>query len=899
MTDQDGRRPGRWEADVVLADGGTAHVRPIEPEDADRLKALHGRLSPESIRYRYFAPRPTLSPGEVERLTHVDHNDREALVAVLGDDLLAVARYERLPGTDIAEVAFVVDDAHQGRGLASVLLEHLAALAAGRGIQRFEADVLPDNLRMARVFLEAGYQAHRSYEEDAVHFVFPIEATATSLAVMHSREHNAEARSIRRLLTPGSVAVIGAGRTPDSIGHAALANLLAAEFQGPVYPVNRTAHHVGSVRAYPTVSDVPDDIDLAVIAVPAAAVRDIIAQCTLKGVRGLVVLSAGFSDAGSAGLAAERELVTTARANGMRVIGPNCLGVINTDAQVRLNATLAPALPRRGRAGIFSQSWAIGVAILDAMDRRGLGLSTFVSAGNRADVSGNDLLQYWEDDPDTDIALLYLESFGNARKFCRLARRIGRRKPIIAVKSGGAVAARLPTAVEPERVVDALFRQAGVIRVDTLSQLLDVTEVLTWQPLPGGRRVAVVGNSRALTGLTADSCVGNDLTVARLSPATEMALRSALGPNTTVDNPLVLTRESSPADLVTAVEAVLADPAIDAVVTAIVPPQGASRTQMCEALATASTGSAKPLVTSLVGFSGLPGATDDRPGDTPTAATVVPSFPSPEVAAVALGRAAAYGEWRRQPEGAVPAFPDIDEDAARALVTEALKADGAQLGAEQADELLARYGVRVWPLWLVASEDEAVAAAAELGYPVVLKATAEEFRHRLELGTVRLDIATEEELRAAYRARAKRLGQAAGLAVQKMATPGVTTVVRAAEDPSFGALISFGIGGVATDLLGDRAFRVLPLTDRDAAELVRSVRAAPLLFGYRGGRLVDMAALEELLLRIGRLADDLPEVAELELNPVIAAPDGVSVLGAAVRVAVPSARLDVGPRRMR
>jgi acyl-CoA synthetase (NDP forming)/RimJ/RimL family protein N-acetyltransferase len=899
MTGRDGRRPARGEADVVLADGGTAHVRPISPQDADRLVALHGRLSAESIRYRYFAPHPTLSPRQVERLTHVDHDEREALVAVLGADLLAVAEYDRLPGTDTAEVAFVVDDAHQGRGLASVLLEHLAALAAERGIRRFEADVLPDNQRMARVFLEAGYQAHRSYEEDADHFVFPIEPTAASLAVMRSREHHAEARSIRRLLNPASIAVIGASRTPGSIGHAVLVHLLAAEFQGPVYPVNPNARHVGSVRAYPTVSDVPDDIDLAVVAVPAEVVGDIIVECARKGVRGLLIVSAGFRDTGqAAGLAAERELVATARANGMRVIGPNCLGVINTDPGVRLNATPAPILPRRGRSGFFSQSWAIGVAVLDAVDRRGLGMSTFVSAGNRADVSGNDLLQYWEDDPDTDIALLHLESFGNPRKFARLARRLGRRKPIVAVSSGGAVAARLAFAAEPERVMDALFRQSGVIRVDTLAQLLDVAEVLTCQPLPGGSRVAVVGNSAALARLTADSCVANGLTVAPLSPATAQTLGPLLEPHIVAGNPVVLTRESAPGLLATAVRALLADPDVDAVVAVIVPPVGASGTQLVEALSTAGTGSAKPLVTSLVGFGGPPGARDDGPDRAP-AANALPSFASPEVAVAALGRVAAYGQWRQRPEGEVPAFPDIDEDGARALVAEALKADGGPLGAEHTGRLLARYGVRTWPMQLIASEDEAVAAAAELGYPVVLKATAEALRHRLELGTVRLDIASEEELRSAYRARAQRLGPGAGLAVQAMATPGVTIVVRTADDPAFGALISFGVGGVATDLLGDHAFRVLPLTDRDAAELVRSVRAAPLLFGYRGGRPVDVAVLEDLLLRVARLADDLPEVAELELNPVIAAPDGVSVLGAAIRIATPSTRLDVGPRRLR
>jgi predicted CoA-binding protein/RimJ/RimL family protein N-acetyltransferase len=403
-------------------------MRPIQPEDADRLVALHARLSPESIRYRYFAPHPTLSPREVERFTRVDHDDRVALVAVLGDDLIAVARYDRAPGTDVAEVAFVVDDAHQQRGLASVLLEHLAAAAAERGIRRFEADVLPDNIRMARIFTDAGYQASRSYEEDSVHFVFPIEPTAASVAVMRSREHRAEARSIARLLAPRSVAVIGAGRHPDSVGHAVLVNLLRAGFQGPVYPVNPNADHIASVRAYPSIGEVPDDVDLVVLAVPVPAVADVIEQCADKGVHGLVVMSGGISETGPAASAEERSLVAATRSHGMRLIGPNCLGVMCTAEEVRLNASLAPALPPRGRAGFFSQSGVFDTTILESIGRRGLGLSTFVSTGNQADVSGNDILQYWEDDPATDVVLLHIESFGNPRKFVRLARRLGRRK---------------------------------------------------------------------------------------------------------------------------------------------------------------------------------------------------------------------------------------------------------------------------------------------------------------------------------------------------------------------------------------------------------------------------------------------------------------------------------------
>jgi acyl-CoA synthetase (NDP forming)/GNAT superfamily N-acetyltransferase len=891
-----------WEADVLLADGGTVHIRPIRRDDAERLVAMHGRLSEQTIRYRFFAPHPKLSPREVERFTSVDHNDRVALVAVLGCDLIAVGRYDRLPGTDVAEVAFVVEDAHHGRGLGSVLLEHLAAIATERGISRFEADVLAENTRMVRVFLDAGYEPKRSYDEDVVHLTFPIEPTAASLAVMQSREHRAEARSIGRLLSPRSVAVVGASRDPHTVGHEVFVNLLRSGFQGPVYPVNPNAAQVASVRAYPSVGAVPDHVDLVVIALHADGVGGVVAECARKGVRGLVVMSGGFSDAGPTGAAAERALVATARANGMRVIGPNCLGVINTAPDVALNATLAPALPRRGRVGLFSQSGALGIAILESVAARGFGLSTFVSAGNRADVSGNDLLQYWEDDPVTDVVLLYLESFGNARKFARLARRLGRRKPVVVVKSGRTVsaAARVGAAL-PDEAVDALFRHAGVIRVDTLTQLFDVAQVLTRQPLPGGRRVAVVGNSRGLGVLAADACAAAGLEIVPLSAGTEEALRRDLGPDTAINNPLHLGADAHAAAFERALGVVLADPAVDAVVTVFIPPLNVSTEDMARVLTVVTDGVGKPVVSTYVALSRPASTSAPELARTP-ALGPVPTFPSPEIAVQALARAAAYQEWRTRPEGRVPALDDVDPDAARTLVETALAAapDGVSLSPERVGKLLAAYGLRLWPVVVVTSADAAAAAASQLGYPVALKATAPAWRHRPDLGTVRLDIGAEEDLRAAYDGMAARLDSAtAGVAVQSMAPPGVPTVVAVTEDPSFGALLSFGLGGVATDLLGDRGFRTLPLTDLDAAELVRSVRAAPLLFGHRGSEPVDVPALEAVLLRVARLADDLPEVADLELNPVVVSRRGASVLNASVRLAVPGAQQDAGPRRMR
>ena len=880
--------PEHWEADVVLADGGTVHVRPITPADAGRLQDFHSRLSPQTVYYRFFTPLPRLTEAQVRRFTTVDHVDRVALVAMLGDDIVAVARYDRLPETSEAEVAFVVRDDHQGRGLGSVLLEHLAAIAGERGLRRFVAEVLPDNRQMVRVFLDAGYQATRSYDEGVVRLSFPIAPTESSLEVMRSREQRAESRSIARILAPRSVAVVGASRNPAAVGHALFVHLVTSGFQGPVYPVNPNATHVASVRAYASVLDIPDQVDVAVVATPAVEVARVVEDCAAKGVRGLVVVSSGFAEtADPEGMAAQRHLVDLARKNGMRVVGPNCLGVINAAPEVRLNATLAPELPGHGRIGFFSQSGALGIAILATVRDRGLGLSTFVSAGNRADVSGNDLLQYWSDDPATDIVLLYLESFGNPRKFTRLARRLARDKPIVAVKTGRS--SRLPTAqvvasvAIPDRVVNALFRQAGVIRVDTLNQMFDTAQVLAYQPLPAGRRVGIVGNSAALGTLAADACPLVDLEVAD-------------------GYPVDLGADADPATLRAAFTAALDDPGVDSLVTAFIPPLGRSNREVAAALADAGRDARKPVVTTFLGYEGLPEELRRTgPGGVPLPGSV-PSYPSPEEAVLALGRATGYADWRRRPAGVLPDLPGLDPERARGLVERVLDGspEGRVLTEAEAEELLGCYGVTVWEQRSADDVEEAVAAAAALGYPVVLKSPARELRHRADLGGVRLDLPSEAEVRAAY-PRVRDLSPEAGpVLVQRMAAAGVGTVVTVTDHPSFGALLAFGLAGYATELLGDRAYRILPMTDVEAGELVRQPKAAPLLFGYRGSPEADVAALEDLLLRVGRLADDLPELAELALNPVLVGPSGLAVLEAAARVAPPAAaRPDAGPRRLR
>ncbi|WP_018547335.1 bifunctional GNAT family N-acetyltransferase/acetate--CoA ligase family protein [Streptomyces sp. LaPpAH-108] len=978
--------PAHWEADVVLRDGGTARIRPITTDDADRLVSFYEQVSDESKYYRFFAPYPRLSAKDVHRFTHHDFVDRVGLAATVGGEFIATVRYDRIGAdgmaasapADEAEVAFLVQDAHQGRGVASALLEHIAAVARERGIRRFAAEVLPANTKMIKVFTDAGYTQKRSFEDGVVRLEFDLEPTDRSLAVQRAREQRAEARSVRRLLAPGSVAVIGVGRTPGGVGRSVLGNIRDAGYRGPLHAVNTAfpedVKEIDGVRAYRSVRDIEGPVDLAVVAVPADRVPAVVAECGAHGVQGLVVLSAGYAEIGPEGRERQRALVRQARAYGMRIIGPNAFGIINTAADVRLNASLAPQMPRPGRIGMFAQSGAIGIALLSRLHRRGggitgvTGVSTFVSSGNRADVSGNDVLQYWFDDPDTDVVLMYLESIGNPRKFTRLARRTAAAKPLVVVQSAGSTpqghavrATRLP-----HDTVSALLRQAGVIRVDTITELVDAGLLLDRQPLPAGPRVTILGNSESLGMLTYDRC-----------------LAEGLQPSTPID----LTTSATAADFHRALSHALADDTSDAVVVTAIPAIGEASpgdVELAEALRTAAAAAPdKPVLvvhvelgglaealslatstapvpsgegTAAVGSAQASGAEsaaetaetagpasaspDDRAAERHSAATptpsvrppavrgtpptpgaasgapvrsgsasatpyprLIPAYPAAERAVRALAEAVKYAQWRREATepGKVPEYDDIDERGAAKLIAGLLeRGEGLAVGPEDTRELLAAYGIRVRPALPAPTPDAAAEAAHALGYPVALKATAPHLRHRADLGGVRLDLADEEQLRRAYAELTELFGPAEQLrpVVQAMAARGVDTVVRAVIDPAAGAVLSFGLAGAASQLLGDTAHRLVPVTDREASSLVRSIRTAPLLFGWRGSTPVDTPALEELLLRVSRLVDDHPEVVAVTLEPVVVAPHGLTVLDATIRLAPPPARDDLGPRTL-
>jgi acyl-CoA synthetase (NDP forming)/GNAT superfamily N-acetyltransferase len=864
----------------VLRDGGTAHLRPIRPDDAVGLVRFHGRLSDQTIYNRSSTLYRDLTPRDVERFTVVDHVDRVALVATVADEIIGVVRYERL-NVDEAEVAFNIEDAHQGRGLGSVFLEHIAAAARERGISRFIADVLPSNRAMLRVFEDAGYVVRHEYDDGVVTLEFGLAPTEDTLAVREAREHRAESRSVERLLRPASVAVVGASRSTHSIGHTVLRHIVDGGFTGRVHAVNPLASEIAGVPSYATVNDVPDDVDLAVVAVPAREAEAVVRDCAQKGVLGIVVMSSGFAETGDEGAALQQRLVRLARGSGMRVIGPSSFGVVQTRPDVSLNASLSPVMPPHGRVGFFSQSGALGVALLDNVVRRGLGISSFVSAGNRVDVSGNDLMQYWEEDPGTDAVMLYLESIGNPRKFSRIARRLARRKPVVVVKSGRSRRAPphghlVRESRAPAAAVDALFEQAGAIRVDTIHQLFDVGQLVANQPLPAGRRVAVVGNSDALGVLAVDACEAAGLEV--------------------VGEPRQLGPQVTAADFEKVLAEVFADPDVDSVVSVFIPPLETRDEDVASVLATAAAAAEKTVVSTFLGMRGVPEALR-----APSGRGSVPSYPTPEDAVQALSAVTDYAQWRATPPGVVVEPPDLDAAGARALVTELLgDGDEVLLTEEGLGALLGCYGIELWATEPATDVDLAAAAAARLGYPVALKALVPHLRHRSDLGGVRLNIDDEVELRGAFDGMLARLGREAAehFVLQRMAPTGVACVVGSVEDGLFGPVVSFGLGGVATELLADRSYAIPPIADTDLHRMVRSVGAAPLLFGHRGADPVDVAALEDLLARVAHLADDLPDVADLELNPVLVSGEGCRVLAASGRLARPRVRADRGPRAL-
>jgi len=903
-----------WGHDVVLADGSTARIRYVTIEDRPAVAALHGRLSPETVRLRYFGAHPHLSEVELDRVVGGAEPDHVVLVAERGGQLIGIAQYDRVPGSDFAEVAFVVDDAHQGLGIGTLLLEYLASEGRRNGLKRFAADTLLENNVMVQVFRDAGFTQHSNLEFGVVRVVMDIAPTLEALASLYERDRKASARSMGRLLRPHSIAVIGASRSPGTVGHELVRNLVSGGFQGPVYPVNPSAAHVASVPCFASIEDIPGVVDLAVVAVPATAVPGVVEACGRKGVGGLVIVSSHFAEDGVAGAALEREAVRLAHSYGMRVVGPNCFGVLNTDPEISMNATFARDTPMSGRLGFASQSGGLGIAILAEAKKRGIGLSSFVSMGNKADVSGNDLLSWWGEDKATGVALLYLESFGNPRKFARLARDFSRSKPIVAVKSGrsavGRRAASSHTAAlaSSDETVAALFRQTGVIRVDTIEELFDVAQVVGSQPLGKGRRVAVLSNVGGPGVLAVDACVSNGLEVPEFSVELQRRLGELCPRNGGVSNPIDLGAEASAPMYEQVLDLLLSCGEIDAVAVNFTPPLVTRRTDEVAAAIVAAVDRAaaradatsldehpavaRPVVASLLG------ADESGQAVLRSARNPVPSFTYPETAVRALAHALRYGEWREQPTGTVPVLADINVNEARRRLSHETGEAGAEVGSgwvtgAQAMEVLAAFGVPVLRTVEAYSAEEAGKWAEEIGAPVALKVLGPV--HKSEGGGVQLGLLGHEAVAEAYEAMQRSFGHAmTGALLQPMvASGGVETIIGALQDPAFGPLVVFGLGGVTVEVLGDHLTRLAPLTDIEAREMVTGLRGSTLLTGYRGNPPVDVDGLVQVLHRVSRLAEDMPEVVELDCNPVIVTPEGVLVVDARIRVDFGTARSGV------
>ena len=861
-------------ADVVLRDGATMRLSPPRSEDTGVLIAFFHALSDES-RYSRFHGQPAIDERAIAPMVDPDWAERGALVGTYEDEVVALGSYVRLRDVRTAEVAFAVADDFQGRGIGTRLLERLAELAAAAGIEEFLAEVLPSNAPMLGVFADAGFVTSRSLEGGVVEVRLTLAPTAAFQELVDRRDHVAVAASLRPFFAPRTVAVVGASPRHGSIGGELFRNILRADFAGAAYPVNRSEEPVAGVRAYAAVAQIPDPIDLVVVCLPGQNVLEAADEALRAGVRALCVISAGFAETGHEGLDRQERLLELVRAHGARLIGPNCLGI--AVAEPRLNATFGPRALPPGNVAFSSQSGALGLAVLERAGERGLGLSSFVSIGNKADVSSNDLIEYWEDDPATDVIVLYLESFGNPRKFGRLARRVARTKPIVAMKAGrtaaGARAASSHTAAlaGSEAATDALFHQAGVLRVDTLGELLDVTSLLAQQPLPRGRRVAVLTNAGGLGILCADACEAAGLELAVLTAETQAALQAALPAEATVSNPVDMLGSATGATYEDAVPVLLADPGVDALIVLFVPPVVAGVDEVAGAIARALERLGepnKPVLASLISSGRMPEALRSAP---------VTTFAYPESAARALGRAAERADWLRRPQGTVPELDGIDRAAAEQIVV----AGERWLSPEETRGLLSAYGVPLVPERFAESADEAVAAAGELGFPAVVK-TAVAGAHKTETGGVALDLRDA----AAVREAVERIGTP--VIVQPLVRGGAELLAGAMQDPVFGPLVALGPGGTMAELIGDATFRLTPLTDADARELVHGGKAGRLVTGFRGAPPADADALEQLLLRISLLIEEHPAVAELDLNPVLALAHGCVAVDARVRVGAPS-----------
>ena len=892
--------PADRESTIVLRDGSTVSVRPIKPEDETGLAHFFSALSMESRILRFFAPVAN-ADASAKKMVQVDYKSQYGLVAVAGLDgqIVAHAMYVETEPRK-AELALAVADSYQGRGLGTILLGQLAEFAAASEIDVFEAIVMPDNLTMLNMLRESGFPVHGRSEPGQVRAELPTALTPEGLRQFEDRDRLAAVAAVGHMLAPHSVAVIGASRHRGRIGAELLHNLVTTGFQGSVYPVNPSATMLEDLPAFASVLDIPGEVEMAVITVPAAAVLDAARQCAAKGVRGLVVISAGFGEAGPEGAELQRQLLDVCRQAGMRLVGPNCMGVINTAPAVSLDATFAPDKPVRGRIGFLSQSGGLGIAVMARTQALGSGVSSFVSIGNKADLSGNDFIQYWEADGETDLIMLYLESFGNPRKFARIARRVSRSKPILAVKGGRSQAGNRATSSHTgallsasDITVDALFKQAGVIRTDTLAELFDAAILLGSQPLPAGNRVAILTNAGGPAILCADACEANGLIVPRLPDGLREELAAFLPSAGSTSNPVDMLAEATGEDYSRAIAKLGACSEIDALIVIFTPPLVTKAADVVRAIQRGARDLSRPIPLLSVFMSKQTG-----PRVISSGGVRVPHYPFPEEAARALSLAARYGAWRAIPEEPLAALDGIDRDHATAVIAAALAGDPGWLAPEAVMDLLSCYRIPVVDTRLAASPREAGLEAGRLESPVALKAIVPGLLHKLDEGAVALGLTGARAVEHAATEMAARFEKSGrlvtGYQVQPIVAAGVEMLVGVVQDQHFGPVLACGAGGTATELLKDVTVSITPITRGEASRMVRSLKTFPRLDGYRGAPKADVGALEDVLLRVSALVEAHPEIAEMDLNPVIVHEAGAVVVDARIRLVRAASRPALG-----
>ncbi len=882
--------PSQYETNIVLKDGANVLVRPIKRDDVRGWVDFISRLSPRTryLRFQHAIADPA-TLEDAARFCSVDYHDTFAFVAeVLREpkrDIVAIARYYRLPERRSAEVAFVIEDDYQGRGLGTGLLDRLADVARQNGIDSFEADVIAENEAMMNVFKGYGLHVASELQSGVHHVTFPIVRTTALEAREAERERVSTLSSLHALLEPRSVAVIGASRYPGTLGYLLLQCLVQSGFSGKIYPVNPNADSMMSLKSYPSVADISGTVDMALIAVPARLVVKVADECGHKGVRVLVVISDGFKETGPEGASREKELCDIAFGHGMRLVGPNCMGVINTDHSVRMNATFSPIYPPAGNVAFLSQSGAMGLVVLEYASNLDMGISTFISVGNRADISSNDLLEYWEQDPATDVILLYLESFGNPRRFSRLARRVSSKKPVVVVKSGrtqaGSRAASSHTGAmaTSDVVSDVLFQHAGIIRVNLMEEMFDVAALLSNQPLPRGRRLVIVTNGGGPGIIAADAAARQGLALPPPSPALTASLKSALKRDIGIHNPLDTTAGADAEEFYGILKALASDRGSDAVLAIFIPPVIADTADFEAAISDVAPDywkEEKPLLACFLGQRGFKARLGSRGNS-------VPSYPFPEEAVAALARAVEYAEMRRKPTGSIPEIKGIEREKARDIIGRAMARSLQRplwLEPEEIGGLLGCYGLHLVETAIASTADQAASAAAKLGFPVVVKLVSATITHKSDVGGVVLDINSADEVKQAFndiRARLEkegREGEMQGVMVQPMIREGTETIAGVTQDPLFGPLIMFGSGGIYAELINDVALRLHPITDLDAQEMIGSIKMARIFEGFRGSPPADTDAVQDLLLRLSAMVEDIPQIAELDFNPVMVMPRG-------------------------